>query len=485
MYFGKINCLKLAVITVAFLLGVIGFLGLGSSLDKVAASASGPLPSHTNAPGETNCTQCHTQFPVNSGTGSVAITGLPTRYAPGQQIDLTVTVSQSDAVIYGFQLTAIDAFGRQAGSFTLPDGFPPKMQTVTGTVDGNLRTYVEHTIDGVSPTQPGSLSWTFTWNAPNKNIGAVRFYAAGNAANSDGGPNGDYIYTTSKFLSSRGAAEKFDFDGEDKADIGIFRPAVGEWWYRRSSDGQVFANQFGANGDVIVPADFTGDGKTDLAVWRPTTGQWFIQRSDDGSFYSFPFGSAGDIPCPGDFDGDGKADAAVFRPSTSTWFILRSSDGGVTFAQFGRAGDQPAIADYDGDGKADIGVFRPNGNSGGAEWWISRSSAGVLALQFGSPTDKAVVGDYTGDGKADVAVWRPSTGFWYILRSDDFSYYSFPFGVSGDQPAPADYDGDGMTDPSVFRASTRTWYTQQTTAGFFAVGFGITTDQAVPGAYVR
>src|SRR4029078_89729 len=107
MYFGKINCLKLAVITVAFLLGVICFLGLGSSLDKVAASASGPLPSHTNAPGQTNCTQCNTHFPVNSGTGSVAITGLPTRYAPGQQIDLTVTVSQSDAVIYGFQLTAI------------------------------------------------------------------------------------------------------------------------------------------------------------------------------------------------------------------------------------------------------------------------------------------------------------------------------------------------------------------------------------------
>ena len=483
--FPKVFWLKLAVIAAIVTVGLIGFLGLGSSMDSVKASASGPSASHTDAPGETNCTQCHTQFPVNSGTGSVVISGLPARYAPGQQIDVTVTVSQSDAVIYGFQLTAVDAFGRQAGTFTLPAVVPPKLQTVTGIVNGNQRTYVEHTIDGVTPTQFGSNSWTFKWNAPNHDIGGVHFYAAGNAANSDGSPNGDYIYTTSKFLRSRGSGEKFDFDGDGKADIGIYRPAPAEWWIRRSSDGQVPANQFGTASDIAVPADFTGDGRTDIAVWRPSTGQWFIMRSEDGSFYAFPFGAAGDIPCPGDFDGDGKADPAVFRPSTATWFILRSNDGGVTFSQFGQAGDLPVTADYDGDGKADIGVFRPNGASGGAEWWISRSSAGVLALQFGSSTDKAVVGDYTGDGKADIAFWRPSTGFWYILRSDDFSYYAFPFGTTGDQPAPADYDGDGMTDPSVFRASTATWYGQQTTAGFSAIGFGAAGDQALPGAYVR
>ena len=37
----------------------------------------------------------------------------------------------------------------------------------------------------------------------------------------------------------------FDFDGDGKTDIGIFRPSVGEWWYQRSSDGQVPAFQFG------------------------------------------------------------------------------------------------------------------------------------------------------------------------------------------------------------------------------------------------
>ena len=51
-------------------------------------------PSHTGAPGEANCTACHTSFPVNSGTGGVTITGLPANYRPGQVVPITVTVSQ-------------------------------------------------------------------------------------------------------------------------------------------------------------------------------------------------------------------------------------------------------------------------------------------------------------------------------------------------------------------------------------------------------
>ena len=47
-------------------------------------------------------------------------------------------------------------------------------------------------------------------------------------------------------------------------------------------------------------------------------------------------------------------------------------------------------------------------------------------------TDKPVSGDYTGDGKADIAFFRPSTGFWFILRSEDNSFFSFPFGTLGD-----------------------------------------------------
>ena len=36
----------------------------------------------------------------------------------------------------------------------------------------------------------------------------------------------------------------FDFDGDGKTDVSIFRPAVGEWWYLKSSTGGNGALQF-------------------------------------------------------------------------------------------------------------------------------------------------------------------------------------------------------------------------------------------------
>ena len=108
-----------------------------------------------------------------------------------------------------------------------------------------------------------------------------------------------------------------------------------------------------------------------------------------------------------------------------------------------------------------------------------------MSLQFGQSTDKAVPGDYTGDGKADVAFYRPSTGFWYIVRSEDSSFYGFPFGATGDIPAPGDYDGDGKVDAGVFRPTDSTWYVNRTTAGILIQQFGAAGDLPVPGAYVR
>ena len=280
-------------------------------------------------------------------------------------------------------------------------------------------------------------------------------------------------------LTSR-SSTLFDFDGDSKTDIAIFRPASGEWWINRSSTLQTTAAQFGNNADRITPGDYTGDGKADVAVWRPSNGFWYILRSEDGSFFSFPFGANGDVPAPADYDADGKTDTAVFRPSNNTWYINQTGGGGVAFVQFGTSGDVPVAADYDGDGKADVAVFRPSVG----EWWILRSTAGVLAFQFGNSADKPVPGDYTGDGKADVAIFRPSNGSWFILRSENNSFFSFPFGTSGDVPVAADYDGDGKFDASVFRPSANTWYLNRSTAGTGIVTFGANGDKAVPSAFV-
>lgn len=455
------------------------FLNERHLVKPVGAFSTGPPAGHTGAPGESTCTNCHVHVP---GAGQLTITP-PQTYTPGQTYQIVVrhTSSDPERLRWGFQLTAL-AGGNMAGDLTSTSG---DTQTLLG---GFGREYIEHTFAGTFGGQSDGAFWTFNWMAPATNVGAVTFYAAGNQANNDGTPEGDRILvataTSQPNVSVVTQKAPFDFDGDTKTDVGIFRPAPAEWWYVRSSNNGVFAAQFGASGDVISPGDFTGDGKADIAFFRPSTGQWFVLRSEDLSFFGFPFGAGGDVPVPADYDGDSKADAAVYRPSSSSWFILRSGDGGVGSAQFGITGDQPVAADYDGDGKADIGIFRPNGGTGG-EWWIQRSTAGLFAATFGTSTDKTVQGDWTGDGKTDCAFFRPSTGTWFVLRSEDQSFFGFPFGSNGDVPAPGDYDGDGKFDAAVFRQPGAQWFVLRSTAGVLSLSFGAAGDRPVPNAYVR
>ena len=351
-------------------------------------------------------------------------------------------------------------------------GFSPASISLAGS-SANV-TNAQVNITGTGPSYSVAISNVLS-------TGTVRVSVPGGAVTDIIG-NGNLASTstdnTVTVLIGRTAA--FDFDGDRKTDIGIFRPSVGEWWINRSSNGVTFALQFGAATDLTVPADFTGDGKTDIAFWRPSTGEWFILRSEDLSFFAFPFGTNGDIPAPADYDNDGKADPAVFRPSDGTWYIQRSSDNGTTIQQFGATGDVPVAADYDGDGRADLAIYRPADGT----WWLNRSTAGLIVAGFGASTDKPVQGDYTGDGKADVAFWRTSTGEWYVLRSEDFSFYSFPFGTNGDLPAPGDYDGDGKIDPTVFRPSNATWFVERSTGGTTIQQFGAAGDRPVANAFV-
>jgi hypothetical protein len=279
-----------------------------------------------------------------------------------------------------------------------------------------------------------------------------------------------------------------DFDGDCRAEIGVYRPSTGEWRGLASSSNYTTTGvtKWGASTDVPAPGDYDGDGQTDIAVFRPSTGTWGILFSstnyNPANFASFQWGASGDIPVPGDYDGDGRTDIAVFRPSTGIWGILLSSTNFTKWgsAQWGASGDIPVPGDYDGDGRTDLAVFRPSTGI----WGILLSTTNYTkwgSAQWGSSTDTPVPGDYDGDGKTDLAVYRPSTGVWGILLSStNFTQFgSAQWGLSTDTPVPADYDGDGKTDLAVFRPAEGKWYLLLSSSNFTVSSvytFGTSTD---------
>ncbi|MBK9214435.1 MAG: PD40 domain-containing protein [Chloracidobacterium sp.] len=145
------------------------------------------------------------------------------------------------------------------------------------------------------------------------------------------------IYTATRVSVNRSATA--DFDGDGRSDLSVFRPSDGIWYVVESGTNTFRAQQFGANGDRVVPGDYDGDGRTDIAVYRPTDRNWYISRSSDSAVSITTWGLATDRPVPGDYDGDGRTDIAVYRDGT--WYAIQSSNGQSQNHQFGLATDIP------------------------------------------------------------------------------------------------------------------------------------------------
>ncbi|MFM7234064.1 MAG: choice-of-anchor V domain-containing protein [Flavobacteriales bacterium] len=172
--------------------------GLTSMTSNNAEYSAGKAGSN-GSPGEGTCASgsCHNSFTLNSGSGgvSISIAGLlnGNMYVPGQTYSVNVTVQQSGIGLFGFGIEALQASGANAGSWTAG----ADSHILNATISGNSRATVAH-IDN-SGFASNTRTWSFSWTAPVTEI-PVMMYAAGNAANNNGGDGGDYIYTTTLSL---------------------------------------------------------------------------------------------------------------------------------------------------------------------------------------------------------------------------------------------------------------------------------------------
>lgn len=264
------------------------------------------------------------------------------------------------------------------------------------------------------------------------------------------------------------------------------------------------APQWGVDGDEVVPEDFDGDDKADIAVWRQNSGDperayFYILQSQTSTVRIEQFGRQDDSPkVVADYDGDGKADPAVFRSNGgpndacgvghSVFYYRPSASPGVDFRAvcWGVPGDDETVGDFDGDERADFCVRRIVGGVG--VFYLLRSSdGGFEAINWGIADDAIVPGDYDNDGRNDLALARVNgtNGEIYILERDGGGTGASPiiFGnVNPDEDllAHGDYDGDGRTDLGLWKGTTGTFVIRRASNGtFFYFGWGAPGDETL------
>jgi subtilisin-like proprotein convertase family protein len=345
----------------------------------------------------------------------------------------------------------------------------------------------------VSVTAGAVCSWQATTNANWIQITSAQQSGDGQATftvspNTSGNLRSAIVTIGAQTVSvsqAAAGARRFDFDGDGKSDVSIYRPSSGVWYLLNSAQqGSYSAVGFGLATDKIAPADFDGDRKFDVAVFRPSEGNWYIFQSQTNTVRIEAWGLAEDIPVPADFDGDGRADLTVRRLSNATWYIRRSVDNVYTSFANGLSTDTPVSGDFDGDGKTDFALYRAGATAGSpSSWVISNSGNGQTTLQqFGNNGDVAFAADFDGDGRDNMTVFRSSNGTWYTSTDPSTNYGARQWGVAGDIPAPGDYNGDGRADFAVFRQGI--WYIQHSNDSTTRTEFwGLDSDKVVPSAF--
>ena len=175
------------------------------------AFSTGPPIMRTGAAvdGGLACTVCHTSFPLNDDSGG-SVTIRTNAYTPGVKQLIEVIVNHPTAIRFGFQLTArvMSDETQAAGTFTADDNIRVRCAPAGADAPCNgALEFAEHKQPTTNAGNPGPRTFIIEWTPPATDVGPVVMYAAGNAANNNGAPTGDHIYTTKATIAPTGSSD--------------------------------------------------------------------------------------------------------------------------------------------------------------------------------------------------------------------------------------------------------------------------------------
>ncbi len=170
-------------------LGVVAIIIFIAATKSVLSPCDSPtVGDHSGAPGETNCSGCHSS-PVNPDIPDLHFEAgnNDSTYVPGNTYLIHIKIKRNGHDKFGFVCSSLDTNNNSKGAFTLINSALTRIYTLGG------RNYVSHTPCGADSQD--SATWTFNWIAPATNLGKVKIYMSMLVANHNEDLTGDTTYT--------------------------------------------------------------------------------------------------------------------------------------------------------------------------------------------------------------------------------------------------------------------------------------------------
>lgn len=180
-----------------------------SATPSLGYTGANAVPSDHNGQ---NCSTCHSSFGSANSDPSGSLQVMVSDYIPNTQQTIRIFIQHPQAVTWGFQMTIREVSDETQSSGTLSPSdtpVPVQVRCDDGSQYGaaapcnNLRAFAEH-MNAPRGTAGATFEFDVSWTPPPNEVGKLHVYVAAVAGNGDGGPQGDWVYTSVSTIANAG-----------------------------------------------------------------------------------------------------------------------------------------------------------------------------------------------------------------------------------------------------------------------------------------